>query len=254
MKGTRPLTNEEIKRVRDSFDGMYKIRNAGLFMLGVSIGGRVSELLALKIEDVWQNLQPVTDFQFDRNIVKGGEVSRTIPVNVDGRAAIESLIAWHKKDFGSTHPKTPLFRGSKSVEKGKVVAIKRQAVHKILKNAFVKAGLNGKLATHTLRKTFAQRLYHKCNDIFVVKEMLGHKNVATTQAYIGINYVEVREAVEAMSLAAAENPPDPLEAFEPAELMKRLTDLGYMVTKREDIGSSTHSISEQEVILLKEGI
>ena len=43
----------------------------------------------------------------------------------------------------------------------------------------------------------------------MVKEMLGHKNVATTQAYIGVNYISVQEAVEAMSLDAEDNPKDP---------------------------------------------
>ena len=100
MKGTRPLTNEEIRKVRDAFEGTFAQRNRGLFMLGVSIGGRVSELLALTVGDVWQNDQAVTDFQFDRAIVKGGETSRTIPVNSDGRKAIAEIIAWHRAYFG----------------------------------------------------------------------------------------------------------------------------------------------------------
>ena len=56
-------------------------------------------------------------------------------------------------------------------------AVKRQAIHKVLEAAFVKADLNGKLATHTLRKTFAQRLYQQCSDIYLVKELLGHKTL-----------------------------------------------------------------------------
>ena len=231
MKGTRPLTNTEIRLVLDSFDGIYRIRNASLFMLGVSIGGRVSELLALKVEDVWQNEQPVTDFQFDRSIVKGGEVSRTIPVNSDGRTAIETLITWHKNNFGGVDSDTPLFPGRKNDANGEIVSVKRQAIHKILKSAFEKAGLNGKLATHTLRKTFAQRLYQKCNDIYMVKEMLGHKGVATTQAYIGVNYVDVRDAVEAMSLTAEDNPTDPLDAFDEDALIAKVIKLGYTVAK-----------------------
>ena len=56
MKGTRPLSTEEILKVSEHFAGMYEIRNKTLFMLGVSVGGRISELLALKIEDVYQTL------------------------------------------------------------------------------------------------------------------------------------------------------------------------------------------------------
>ena len=96
MKGTRPLDNTEIRLVSACFDGTpFEHRNRGLFMLGVSTGGRISELLSLTIGDVYQNGKPVTDLLFDRAIVKGGEVSRTVPVNSDGRRAIEDLITWH---------------------------------------------------------------------------------------------------------------------------------------------------------------
>ena len=55
MKGTRPLDNNEIRLVSACFTGTFEERNRGLFMLGVSTGGRISELLSLKIGDVWQN-------------------------------------------------------------------------------------------------------------------------------------------------------------------------------------------------------
>ena len=100
-------------------------------MLGVSTGGRISELLSLQIGDVWQN---------------------------------------------------------------------RQNVHEMLKKAFIAAGLNGKLATHSLRKSFAQRVYEHSGDIYLVQELPGHKSVATMQKYIGINYATAREAVETMAL------------------------------------------------------
>ena len=229
MKGTRPLSNDEIRKVRDAFSGTFARRNRGFFILGVSIGGRVSELLALTVGDVWQNDQPVTDFQFDRAIVKGGETSRTIPVNTDGRTAIADIIAWHRDTFGFVFPENPLFPSQKGNS-----PIKRQAMHKILNEAFLKAGLTGNLATHTLRKTFAQRLYQKCNDIYMVMELLGHKSVATTQAYIGINYVSAQDAVEAMSLTVEDTPKDPLDAFSPELLIAKVIEMGYEVRLRQE--------------------
>ena len=47
MKGTRPLDNSEIRIVSACFDGTFAERNHGLFMLGVSTDGRISELLSL---------------------------------------------------------------------------------------------------------------------------------------------------------------------------------------------------------------
>ena len=52
MKGTRPLDNDEIRRVSGCFTGTYQIRNHGLFMLGVSTGGRISELLSLTTSEM----------------------------------------------------------------------------------------------------------------------------------------------------------------------------------------------------------
>lgn len=198
MKGTRPLDNFEICEVRESFDGIFAIRNRSLFMLGVSTGGRISELLSLRLGDVYQNGAAVTDLLFSKSITKGG-VSRAVPVNSDGRQAIEDLVSWHCSAYRRLAKTRPLFPSRNG--KGRKPLSRREA-HDVLKRAYIAAGLNGHLATHSLRKSFAQRLYEQTNDIFAVQEMLGHANVATTQKYLGVNYASVREAVEKMSLGA----------------------------------------------------
>ena len=197
MKGTRPLDNDEIRKVSACFDGTFEARNRSLFIIGVSTGGRISELLSLQIGDVWQNGKAVTDLLFEKNIVKGGEVSRAVPVNRDGRTAIEGIIAWHRKRYKNTEVNRPLFP---SRHNSGTVPLHRQSAHQMLKKAFITAGLYGKIATHSLRKSFAQRVYEQSGDIYLVKELLGHRNVATTQQYLGVNYADARDAVEAISL------------------------------------------------------
>ena len=145
MKGTRPLDNNEIRSVSACFTGTFEARNRGLFMLGVSTGGRISELLSLTIGDVYQNRRAVTDLLFDKSVVKGGEVSRAVPVNADGRLAIETLIAWHREKYGKLDVKRPLFP---SRNKNGTVPMNRQTAHEMLKQAFTAAGLNGK-SRHT---------------------------------------------------------------------------------------------------------
>lgn len=199
MKGTRPLDNNEIRLVSACFEGTFEVRNRSLFMIGVSTGGRISELLSLQIGDVYQNSKPVSDLLFDKSIVKGGEVSRAVPVNSDGREAIDDLMAWHHERYQNADKSRPLFPSRNGQgRKG----LSRREAHNVLKKAFVDAGLNGHLATHSLRKSFAQRLYERTGDIFAVQEMLGHRNVATTQKYLGVNYASVRAAIEDMSLSA----------------------------------------------------
>lgn len=78
----------------------------------------------------------------------------------------------------------------------------RQTAHEMLKEAFMAASLNGKLATHSLRESFAQRIYEESGDIYLVQELLGHRSVSTTQKYIGVSYASARAAVEAIALGS----------------------------------------------------
>ena len=70
MKGTRPLDNNEIVLASACFNEASEARNRGLFLLGVSTGGRISELLSLQIGDVYQNGKALTDLLFGKSIVK----------------------------------------------------------------------------------------------------------------------------------------------------------------------------------------
>ena len=150
MRGTRPLDNDEIRRVSACFTGTFEIRNRSLFMIGVSVGGRISELLSLRIGDLFQNNKPVSDLLFDQSIVKGKETSRAVPVNVDGRNTTDAMVNWHRDRYSDIDDSCPLF--SSRNKKG-TVALNRQTAHDMLKEAFMSVGLNGKIATHSLRKS-----------------------------------------------------------------------------------------------------
>ena len=235
MKGTRPLDNDEIRRVSAAFTGTFEVRNRGLFMIGVSTGGRISELLSLTIGDVYQNGRAVSDLLYSKSVVKGGEVSRAVPVNVDGRDAIEALIDWHREKYATLAPSRPLFP---SRNKKGTVAVNRQSAHEMLKAAFMAAGLNGKIATHSLRKSFAQRIYEESGDIYLVQALLGHRSVSTTQKYIGVSYASAREAVEAIALMT-ERDRNPLlsgsmKNIDDETLFREIKRRGYDITIQED--------------------
>ena len=118
-----------------------------------------------------------------------------------------------------------------------------QAGSDAIMKAFTAAGLNGKLGTHSMRKSFAQRLYAQTKDIFVVQEMLGHKNVATTQKYLGVNYAEVRQALEFMSVSVGGTDPInyiPLHQASINDLIAELAKRGYTV----EIGVDNRRILE----------
>ncbi|MDE0636662.1 MAG: tyrosine-type recombinase/integrase [Candidatus Poribacteria bacterium] len=243
MKGTRPLDNDEIRQVAASFTGTYQVRNRSLFMIGVSTGGRISELLGLRIGDVFQNRKPVTDLLYGKSIVKGGEVSRSVPVNADGRKAIDELVNWHRQHYRSIAAKRPLFP---SRHQSGTVPLHRQTAHEILKTAFIEAGLNGHIATHSLRKSFAQRLYDKTGDIYLVQELLGHRNISTTQKYLGVNYADAKAAVEAIALITeSDRRPllyNSLSEIDDETLRSELEKRGYNVTYQREIETTAEIV------------
>ena len=61
MKGTRPLDNDDIRRVSNCFDGIFEARNRGVFMLGVSIGGHAQKGLTNTCVCVAMFLKPIED-------------------------------------------------------------------------------------------------------------------------------------------------------------------------------------------------
>ena len=108
--------------------------------------------------------------------MKGKTKSREIKLHEAARNALREWIAerdWSRTDY--------IFAS----QKGK--AISRVQAHRILKGAFNSCELDGTLATHTMRKTFADKVYQATGgDIYALKELLGHANINTTQQYLGI--------------------------------------------------------------------
>lgn len=231
MKGTRPLDNKEILQVCRCFEGQFAQRNHALFLLGVSIGGRIDEMLSLTVGDVFQRGSPVKDVLFTKDMVKGGEVSRAVPLNQDGRMAVALLIEWYRETFSVVVSTQPLFVSRVRNKDGSLKRMTTQAASNALMAAFEKAGLNGKLGTHSMRKSFAQRLYSQTGDIFVVQELLGHQDIKTTQKYLGVNYAEARDALERMAVATGTEP-SPLGRVTDAELLAELSLRGYTVNRR----------------------
>ena len=56
MKGCRALKSEEVMLISDSFYGKYERRNRALFLLGCKTELRISELLSLRVKDVYTKM------------------------------------------------------------------------------------------------------------------------------------------------------------------------------------------------------
>ena len=202
MKGCRPLTETEIQFVLRYFETVStsfahkpcQDRNKAIFLLGISTGLRVGELCGLRIRDVYADGKVVPDIYLEASMTKTKH-ARAVPLNRDARRAIRSAIKWQEKNFGSISPDKPLFPSEKGV------CLKRMGVYFVLDKAFTACGIEGKVSTHSMRKTFATRLYEATNCLYTVKEILGHSDIESTRDYIGIPYKQLHRAVRLLDMS-----------------------------------------------------
>lgn len=190
MKGSRPLTRQQVKNVLSITD---TIREKTLLTIGFCTGYRVSELLSLTVADV------STDGVIHSHVtVKAAntktKTSRSVLLNSDAKKALQALVNWLKSK-GLTDKSTPLFLSRKRTASGENKAINRQQAHEIIKALFAKIGEFGNVSTHSLRKTFAARIYEQTGKLELVQIALGHKSINSTISYLAFGNDDVDNAI-----------------------------------------------------------
>jgi site-specific recombinase XerD len=193
MAGMRDYSDEEIALVRKSFSGRYALRDRCYFEMALQMGLRVSEMLSLTVGQVYQYGKVVDEVSIERKHMKGGKAGkasgRTIPLFPETHPHI---LAWlqrmatmlHVKDPKALDPALPLFMSRVRNKDGGRRAIARETAWRIIKAIARDNEFSGKVGTHSTRKTLARRVYTWSNDIRVVQRILGHRSLASTEAYL----------------------------------------------------------------------
>jgi len=143
------------------------LRDRAILELLYSSGLRISELTTLSKTDVDYVSGTV------KVMGKGGN-QRLVPI---GDFALDIIRKYLKMRNDSS---SVLFAGNPAKAGQKLSA---RCIQKTLKIYLKKAGITKKITPHSLRHTFATHLIDNGCDIRSVQEMLGHKNLATTQIY-----------------------------------------------------------------------
>jgi integrase len=191
MKGCRPLSDEEVDVVQRSFGGRYGARDRALFLVGVKSGFRISELLSLRVGDVYQHGHLVDRVTVPRRHMKKKVEGRSVLLHPDAKAALATWLMQLRQVTGLM-PDSYVFRSRKG---GNRPIGKRQA-WKILHEAVTTNELTGKVGTHAMRKTFACRVYEKLgHDLVKTQRALGHRNINSTVSYLSFADEEIDAAI-----------------------------------------------------------
>ena len=170
------LSVEEVLSILDAVDLSQPQghRNRAILEVLYSCGLRVSELVNLKISDLF------LDEQFIRVFGKGSK-QRLVPI---GEPAIRAIALYREvRDAG------PVQKAAEDIlflnrNGGKLT---REMVFHIVRDATAAAGVRKNVSPHTFRHSFATHLVENGADLRVVQQMLGHESILTTEIYTHID-------------------------------------------------------------------
>ncbi len=159
-------------------------RNRVMLEVLYSCGLRVSEMIGLKISDLY----------FEEGFIKvtgKGNKQRFVPIN----SYTIKLIGNYKN----------LIRSGIEVQKGfedtlflnrRGKQLSRNMVFMILKELTQIAGISKIVSPHTLRHSFATHLLENGADLRAIQQMLGHESITTTEIYMHLDKKHLKQVVE----------------------------------------------------------
>ena len=178
------LTTDEVDRLEQAIDlGKWEgQRNKAIIEVLFSCGLRVSELVNLKLSDL---------FLADRfiRVIGKGRKERLVPISDN---AIRQLRFWFDD------------RNHMDIKPGEedYVFLNRRGAHLtrtmiliMIKRLGAEAGINKTISPHTLRHSFATALLEGGADLRVIQAMLGHESIGTTEIYTHIDTHTLRQEI-----------------------------------------------------------
>ena len=171
------LSLEEIDKIilQASLNSTNGERNKAIFELMYSCGLRVSELINLKISNLF----------FKESLIKvlgKGNKYRFVPISKIARELVLFYIenircnVKIKKGYDDS-----LFLNNRGMKLSRVM------VFLILKKITRELGIKKNISPHTFRHSFATHMIQNGADIISIQKMMGHENITTTEKYLNVD-------------------------------------------------------------------
>ena len=181
------LTYEQAMQLLNSVDGKNKERDYCIITLFLNCGLRLAELCSLNYGDIRQDGTIV--------ITGKGNKERVVYLN---NACIYAI-----RDYMRVRPVDGVIDKKALFISAQKKRISRESVQKMVQKYLDKSGLGGQgYSVHKLRHTAATLMYRTGDaDVLVLKEILGHENLNTTEIYTHTDNQQIRKAVKANPLS-----------------------------------------------------
>lgn len=180
------LTLEEAEKLLSVIDGKFKERDYAIITLFLNCGMRLSELVSIDYNDIKED--------GSLTIIGKGNKERIVYLN---QACIDAIVGYMRVRPHDGVKDKALFLSTRNQR------ISPKTVQHIVYTYLAKAGLGDRgLSVHKLRHTAATLMYQHGNvDLLLLKEILGHENLGTTEIYTHISDDATRKAIESNPLS-----------------------------------------------------
>ena len=179
------LSIREIDRLLACPDESNKgIRDRAILEVLYATGIRVSELIALDIDDINLRMGFVT---CDSSSSK----ARIVPLGRPARAAIENYVYDVRDKMVTGGRKEKALFVNMSGQR-----ITRQGLWKILRDYGKQAGIEHRLTPHTLRNSFAVHMLQNGADLKSLQELMGHDDITATQVYLSATKSRIKDVYD----------------------------------------------------------
>ena len=183
------LSLEESLQLLNNIDSKYRERDFCIILLFLNCGMRLSELVGLNISDYSRDNRSL-------RVLGKGNKQRIVFLNDSCVEALNTYIDTARPNE-SAKDKNAIFLSANKTR------IAKRRVQQIVQKNLERAGLsNLGITTHKLRHTAATLMYQHGNvDTLVLRDILGHKSIATTEIYTHLSDENLRDAIHSNPLA-----------------------------------------------------
>lgn len=194
MNSVEPIRDiKTIKSIRSILKSQ-STRNELLFILGINVGLRISDILKLKISDLVKvNGKTAKEYV----IITEKKTGKTKKFYIGD--IVKKLIENYVRELPNVDMGSYVFQSRKGVN----MPITRQQAYRILNDAAEMIGIvekddkgvivSGEVGTHTLRKTFGYHAYQSGTSLELLMDIFNHSSKSQTLRYIGITEEQKKE-------------------------------------------------------------
>ena len=181
MNFVSPIKSKEDISKMEDYLAKKSLRNRLIFMVGVNTGLRVSDILRLKISDV-----------YEKEYIE----IREKKTNKYKRIALNDKLQRLIKEFLKDKQKSnKLLFVSKSGKQ-----LYRSQVYNFLNEASKAVGIRENIGTHSMRKSFGYHHFKQNNDIVLLQKLMNHSSLFVTLAYIGFDQEKIDKSYKNFEL------------------------------------------------------